>query len=104
MIKITDDDFIIQIATERGDSRGNSRHAIQQMMHSTFTEYTQYTDKKATLNEKQFVLLPPSHDTEVGCLRGRHLTKRFQGCSQHITSTGHQQEHAATVISLQVKS
>ena len=80
MNKIRDDDRIIQIATERGYSCGDRRHAILLTVHSTFTQQTQYTDNMATLNERQFFLLPPRHHTKSWCLRGRHLTKKFQGC------------------------
>ena len=57
MNKIRDDDRIIQIATERGYSCGERRHAILLTAHSTFTQQTQYTDNMATLNERQFFLL-----------------------------------------------
>ena len=52
-----DDDRILQIATERSDSCGDRRHATLLTTHSTYTQQTQYTDNKATLNEKQFFLL-----------------------------------------------
>ena len=58
MNEIRDDDGILQIATERGDSCGNRRHEILLTTHSTFTQQTHYTDNKATLNEKQFFLPP----------------------------------------------
>ena len=38
MNKIRDDDRIIQIATERGDSCGDRRHTILLTAHSTFTQ------------------------------------------------------------------
>ena len=57
MNEIRDDDRIMQIATERGDSCGDRRHAILLTAHSTFTQQTEYTDNMATLNERQFFLL-----------------------------------------------
>ena len=112
MNEIRDEHRIFQIATERSDSCGDRRRAILLTTHSTFTQQTQYTDNKATINEKQFFLLPARHLIKVGCLRGRHLNKGLKGvlsyprrcsytpppfsdiaqqCSQHITCAGHEQ-------------
>ena len=55
--EITDDDRMIQILTDRGNSCGDRGHAILITTHSTVTQQTQYTDNKATLNEKQFFSL-----------------------------------------------
>ena len=78
--EIRDDDRIMQIATEGGDSCGDRRHAILLTAHSTFTQQRQYTDNMATLNKGNFPYSPQDTTPRVGCLLGRHLTKKFQGC------------------------
>ena len=77
MNEIRDDDRIMQIATERGDSCGDRRHAILLTAHGTFTQQTQYTDNMATLNEKQFFLLPPRHHTKGWVSQG--APRNFRG-------------------------
>ena len=115
----------MQIATERCDSRGDRRQAIQLAAHSTFTQQTQYTDNMVTLNERQFILLPPRHHTKGWVSQGAPANQEILGvlsslwgcsgtpppfpdiaqqCGQQITCAGPEQEHAATVISRQVKS
>ena len=79
MNKIRDDDRIIQIATERGYSCGNRRHAILLTAHSTFTQQTQYTDNMATLNERQFLLLPPRHHTKSWVSQGAPSNHKISG-------------------------
>ena len=70
MNKIRDDDKIIQIATERGYSCGDRRHAILLTAQSRITQQTQYTDNMATLNERQFFLLPPRQHTKSWVSQG----------------------------------
>ena len=79
MNKIRDDDRIIQIATERGYSCGDKRHAILLTAHSTFTQQTQYTDNMATLNERQFFLLPPRHHTKSWVSQGAPSKQEISG-------------------------
>ena len=125
MNEIRDEDRIMQIATELGDSCGDRRHAILLTAHTTFTQQTQYTDNMATLNERQFFLLHPRHHTKGWLCQGAPFHQDISGvlsslrggsgtpppfpdiaqqCGQQITCASHQREHTATVISRQVKS
>ena len=77
--KIRDDNRIIQIATERGYSCGDRRHAILSTAHITFTQQTQYIDNMATLNERQFFLLPPRHHTKSCVSQGAPSNEEISG-------------------------